>query len=128
MKNRWAITLIEIIISLSLVILLCIFILNLFPYSLLAMHHSEVHLAAQKIAETTLADWEVANFQSLAVGSTTSCPAQTLNKVVFKPTLQVSAVPRYNPSTLVALRVTVTWQDQSGTKSLTQEHWVWNGN
>ena len=127
MRASRGITLIEMLVSFSLVLLLCIFVLNLFPSSLIALRHSETRLEAQRLAEATLEQAKATNFSNWTVGSSTTCPVQTLNGVVYTPVLQVQAVPGYNPSTLKSLQVSVSWIGRNGRQSVVQQSLVWNG-
>lgn len=123
MKRR-ALTLLELIVCLSLVLLLVIFVLNLFPGSLLALRQSEDRLEAQRQAELVLDRARLARYDTYAVGSSLTLPARALNGTQFLPVLEAAAVAGYDANLVKELRVSVAWDDRGTTRRFSVAAWV----
>lgn len=123
MKRR-ALTLLELIVCLSVVLLLVIFLLNLFPGSLLALRQSEARLEAQRQAELVLDQARLARFDTYAVGSSQTLPGRALNGTAFVPVLEARAVAGYDTNLFKELRVSIAWNDHGTTRSLRAAAWV----
>jgi type II secretory pathway pseudopilin PulG len=125
---RRGISLIEVMVSLAIVFLLCIFVLNLFPSSLIAIRHGESRLDAQRVAEATLEQARALSFDLWTTGTVQSKPPQLCNGLAFTPVLTIAAVSGYPSTSLKSYRVVVSWTERNVKRSLSQEAWVWRGN
>lgn len=123
MKRR-GVTLLELIVCFSVVLLLILFVLNLFPGSLLALRQSEARLEAQHQAELLLDRARLARFDAYAVGSSLTLPARALNGTSFLPVLDSKAVAGYDPALVKELRLTVNWDDHGTPRQLSAAAWV----
>jgi len=122
--KRRGVTLLELIVCFSVVLLLVIFVLNLFPGALVAQRQSEMRLEAQRQAELVLDLSRQARFDTYALDSSTPADARVLNGVTYKPVLQARAVPGYDGNLLKELRVTVGWDDHGTPRTQTAAAWV----
>jgi len=112
------------IVCFSVVLLLVIFLLNLFPGALLAQRQSETRLEAQRQAELLLDISRQARFDTYAVDSSISTADRIRNGVTYKPILQVLAVPGYYSNSLKEMRVTVGWDDRGTARTMTVAAWM----
>lgn len=117
MRSR-GLTLLELMICFTLVLLLVIFILNLFPGSLLALRQSELRLEAQRQAERILLVARNAAFDAYALDTPATLPACGLNGTRFNPVLEVHAVSGLDSAFVREMTVTVRWQEHSNDRSL----------
>lgn len=122
--KRHGLTLLELIVCLSVVLVLVIFVLNLFPGSLLALRQSEARLEAQRQAELVLDRARLARFDSYAVGSSQTLPARALNGNQFLPVLQSVALAGYDSNLVKELRVSVSWDDHGTTRRFWVSAWI----
>jgi prepilin-type N-terminal cleavage/methylation domain-containing protein len=114
------VTLIESILALSLLSVLLIVLLNLFPSSMRAVRQAEERQAAHALASSLLEQQAALPFASLTPGPPRDLPPQTIDKVRFESTLEVFRVPDSEEKFLRGLRVVVLWGDQR----VQQEVWV----
>jgi type II secretory pathway pseudopilin PulG len=120
-SNTRAISLIEIIVSMTLVLVLCIFVLEIFPSSLIGLRHSETHLDAQRVAEQGI---EQLKLTKLSSGAAPTLLSQKLNGVTYYSTAQVQPVSGYPSSKLVNVNVSVRWSERGSTHILNSQEWV----
>lgn len=117
--RRRGLTLLELMICFTLILLLVIFVLNIFPGSLVALHQSELRLEAQRQAEDVLYVARSAAFDAYALDSNLQLPPRGLNGGEFQPSLRCRAVDGQDPDITRELLVTVTWKERSARRSLT---------
>jgi prepilin-type N-terminal cleavage/methylation domain-containing protein len=103
MKRR-ALSLLEMIVALSLAGLVLLFVLDLFPGSLIGLRHSEARTSAAALAQGALETAQAQSYDQLAVGSSTPLPGRTMNGLDYTLTLEVFAVPGNDPQRLKGLR------------------------
>ncbi len=125
--RRRGLTLLELIVCFSVVLLLIIFVLNLFPGSLLALRQSEARLEAQRQAELLLDRARLARFDTYAVGVRQSLSPRSLNGTQFTPVLESLAVAGYDSHSLKELRVSIGWDDYGTSRRLAVSAWVSRG-
>lgn len=123
MKRR-GLTLLELVVCFSVVLLLVIFVLNLFPGSLLALRQSEARLEAQRQAELLLDRARLARFDTYAVGSTQTLPPRGLNGTQFTPVLESVALAGYDSNQVKQLRAMVSWDDHGTIRRFSVAAWV----
>ena len=122
--RRRGLTLLELIVCLSVVLLLVIFVLNLFPGSLLALRQSEARLEAQRQAELVLDRARLARFDTYAVGTTQTLAPRALNGNQFVPTLEARALAGYDSNQVKELRASVSWDDHGTIRYFSVGAWV----
>lgn len=125
--RRRGLTLLELIVCLSVVLLLVIFVLNLFPGSLLALRQSEARLEAQRQAELVLDRARLARFDTYAVGTSQTLAPRALNGNEFVPVLQSLAPAGYDSNLVKELRVSVSWDDHGTVRHFAVAAWVSRG-
>lgn len=113
---RRGVTLIESMIALSLLSVLLVVVLNLFPTSMRAIRQTEERQAATDLACSLLEKQAARPFTELTPAPPVELPAEG----DFRPTLEVFRVPDSQEDFLRGLRVTVRWGDQE----VRQELWV----
>lgn len=104
-------TLLELIVCFSLALLLIIFVLNLFPGSLLALRHSEQRLEAQRQAERLLDQARQARFDTYSLDTPVTLGPTGLNGTLFQPVLEVKGVAGYDPALVREYRLSLSWDD-----------------
>ena len=120
---RRGLTLVELIISLSLLLLVLMFVLNTFPSSLIGLRHSESRMCAERLAHGSLEEGLAQNFESLLIDTTQPLTPHTLNGIDYTQSLEVFRVPNWDPLRLKGLRVTVKWMDRGRAQQLIKEMW-----
>lgn len=107
------VTLIEAILSLALLSVLVIVVLNLFPTSMRAVRQTEERQTATDLACSWLERQAARPFAELTPGPPVELPAQVIDRVEYRPTLEIFRVPDSESKFLRGLRVTVRWRDQT---------------
>lgn len=125
--RRRGLTLLELIVCFSVVLLLIIFVLNLFPGSLLALRQSEARLEAQRQAELVLDRVRLARFDTYAVDTTLRLDPRALNGTSFVPVLEARAVAGYDSNSIKLLRVSVSWDDHGTPRRTSVAAWISRG-
>ena len=108
--------------ALTLISLLVILILNLFPSALTTINYSRQKHVATTTAHDALEVLAAKDFSSLALGP------QTLSSFAVPPdynlALEVSEVPGYRPEFLKKISAEVTWSQKAKTRRVFQELYV----
>jgi len=112
------VSLLELMVCFTLATLLVIFVLNLFPGSLLALRQAEIRLEAGHQAEVLLDRARVAPFATYSVGTSTPISLPGWNQTPFQATLQSLPVAGCDTSSVKELRVTVAWDGRRAERSL----------
>lgn len=121
-------SLMEVVLAASLLSLVFLFMLDIFPASLLGVHKGEHRLDASAQAEDILDACRASPFASLQPGSyTVGSPGgwpmarETLaDGTVLTPALAISTVPGFDPKRLLQLTVTVRWNQRRVAEHYTQ--------
>lgn len=108
----------------SLLGLVAVLVLNLFPSVILGMHRSHLANQAERVAHSELSRARLTSFASHTIGSSTTLPPVKVNGVEFQPELQVEAPSQGSPQRLKVLRVVVRWQERGREHQVTREVWV----
>lgn len=119
-------SLLEVMVSFSLLLLLTVFIVNLFPSSVLAMRRSEARLEGYSLCDSALEIFKNKDFSSLLVGSSTVLPGADWNGVTYASRVEVSAVSGYATSSLKQLKAVVSWEEKGSTRSVHRILWIWS--
>lgn len=122
--KRSGLTLVETILALSLLSVLLILLLNLFPTSLRAVRQSEQRLLATGLARSLLEEQTARPFASLTPGPLPALPERTLEKTSFQPALEIFQPPDSDPRYLRGIRATVSWLEGGRDNEVVQEVWV----
>lgn len=125
MRKR-GLSLIEVVLGASLLSLVFLFMINLFPASMLGVRKAEHRLEAAAHAEAILDACRARPFVDLAPGIYTAgnlgLEARTTEDgVVLEPTLIIEPVPGIPADRLVRLQLTIAWNERETRQTLTQE-------
>ena len=123
MRSR-GLTLVELIVSISLLALVVMFVLELVPTSMLSLRRSEGRLVGETIAEGELEREASAAFVHLTAGSQKQLPDQTVGSLTYHLKTQTLRAGSENPNRLLTLKVTVTWTEQGTTRTAVRERWA----
>jgi uncharacterized protein (TIGR02598 family) len=118
MKRR-GLSVLEVIISLTILGLVVIFLLNLLPSSLALVYQAETRQKASRLARTILDQHAALPFTQLVVGSSV-----TFAYDPFGGTFTVNNITNSDPTYLLDLQVEVQWRDGPILRSITQDLWV----
>lgn len=124
MKRGAGLSLLEVVVATSLLSLVAILVLNLFPSVILGMHRSHLANQAERVAHSELSRARLASFTSHIVGSVTTLPVVRVNGVEFTPELRVEAPSQGAPQRLKVLKVVVSWSERGRDHQVTREVWV----
>lgn len=128
MKNR-GVNLMEVVLGASLLALVFLFMLNIFPATMIGVRKAEHRLDAAGLAESILEAARAAPFTDLVPGSYDADTPGALplarytceDNTVLEPRLTIETVPGIPATQLLRLRLTIHWSDRSGPQTLTQE-------
>jgi Tfp pilus assembly protein PilV len=116
---RRGLSLLETILALSLVSLVLILVISLFPDTLLAIRRSEQTVQADQWAQTLL-EYEMSRpFDELVAGSVYSPPDRQLGATLYHGTTRIFAVPNARGDLIKGVNVTVGW-DHGGKNHLSE--------
>lgn len=127
--SRRGLSLMEVVLGASLLALVFLFMLNIFPATMIGVRKAEHRLDAASLAESILEAARAAPFTDLVPGSYDADTPGALplsrytceDQTVLEPHLSIDTVPGIPADQLVRLRLTITWKDRSGPQTLTQE-------
>lgn len=116
-----ALSLLETVVSGFILTLLVIFVVSLFPGSLIAIQSSESRIQADSLASNLLEEMRHRPFDKIV-----ALPAgqESRERSVLNYTTEVGPVPGSNPLFLKKLRVVVTWTERNKERRLVRETWV----
>jgi len=107
--TRRGLSLLETILALSLVSLVLILVISLFPDTLLAIRRSEQTVQADQWAQTLL-EYEMARpFDELVPGSVYAPPDRQIGATVYRGSTRIFAVPDARGDLIKGINVTVAW-------------------
>lgn len=116
---RRGLSLLETILALSLVSLVLILVVSLFPDTLLAIRRSEQTVQADQWAQTLL-EYEMSRpFDELVAGTVYSPPDRQLGPTVYHGTTRIFSVPDARGDLVKGVNVTVAW-DHGGKNHLSE--------
>ena len=118
--RRRGLSLLELIVSLSLVLLVVTFVLNLFPGSLISLRRSESRRGAESLVQNELESALSLPFDSFAVGSTVNLPDRQLNGRSYKLQRMVMSAGG-PPAQIVTLQVEARWDEGGQTRHYSQQ-------
>lgn len=109
MKRR-GLSIMESVLALSLVSLVLILVVSLFPDTLLAIRRSEQTVQADQWAQTLL-EYEMARpFPELVAGAVYSPPDRQMGATTYHGTTRIFAVPSTRGDLVKGVNVTVSWE------------------
>lgn len=110
----------ETVCALVLLGLVVIFVVNIFPSSVLASKSGNQYIQAESLVRSALEETRATSFDSLAIGTTdlpSSDPGFTMTREIF--------VPRNAEAhQTLGVRIRVEWPFQGRTRSLEREVWI----
>lgn len=117
---------IEVVLGASLLSLVFLFMINLFPASMIGVRKAEHRLDAAAHAEAILDACRARSFADLAPGTYAAGSLgletrTTEDGVVLEPTLVIEPVPGIPPDRLVRLHLTIAWDEREVRQTFTQE-------
>ncbi len=122
---RRGLSLIEAIVAMFILLLVLIFVSNLFPSALTAVRVAGQKSQADALAGGLLAEWQARPFSELAVGAPVTRPPQDGFGTRFDSQIEFFPVtePKIRAERMRKLRATVTWTDRGRTYQLVREVW-----
>jgi Tfp pilus assembly protein PilV len=117
-------SLMEVIFSLTLLGLVTVLVMNLFPSSMVTVKKAEYRMQANTLAETVLAEQAARPYDELVVGAPPDIAAQIVEGVDYLVTTEVRAVPDRLPEYVKSVHVTVSWTVRNIDQRLERELWV----
>ncbi|MGE0492112.1 MAG: type II secretion system protein J [Vulcanimicrobiota bacterium] len=121
--RRRGLTLVEVIVSLTLIAALVVLVFNLFPGSLLSTARGEQTIQADLIAQSALERKGAGAFSSLVVGQVEDLEEVVRHGVHFRGTIEVVSAPA-DTQYLKGLRATVRWESRGVEHQVVHESWV----
>lgn len=118
LKSR-GFTLMEAILSITLIGIIFVLALNLYPASVLTIRQSEQKLRADTVARSLLESYASQPFSELVVGSSVSLTAQEWNGVTYQPVLRILNPPEGNAEYVKDVEIQVHWQVRKVPRSVT---------
>ncbi len=115
-----ALTLIEMIITTTLLGLIMLFLFNIYPNSVMAIRHGEHRLKAACVAQSTLEQKMASPFCDIDT-LPALCKIAGEDGTVYALNYEASNIPDTNSLLLRRIKVTVTWEEQMGRYSLFKE-------
>ena len=119
-------SLLEIVVCISLLSMVIVLVMNLFPVALTTLRHAENKYQASNLAKSVLDDWSSRPFASLTPGTLQNLNAVPVEGGVLQPVLEIYNVPKSDPNYLRSIRVDVGWSEKSSPYHTVQELWVHN--
>lgn len=119
-RHSKALSLIEIVISLAILLTVILALFGLFPHSFMAMHQAHGLRSANNLAQSILEERRTRPFDELA---TEAVQEEEVNGVVYKTQLSVRIDPE-DPK-LKWLRVEVSWKERERPCKLSQQLLLW---
>lgn len=112
--GRRGVSLTEMVLSMCLMLLLILFIFELYPMAMSSVRASGQRLQANALADTLLADWMQRDWDELTVGPRPPLAPVNGRGVVFQPSVEIVAVNQAGvaPDSVRGIRVRVTWHDK----------------
>lgn len=110
----------ETVVAISLLGLIIIFVVNIFPGSVLAARSGNERIEAENLAESILEQTRASAFNSLTLGTTnvpSPDPKFTVTQEIFVPT-------NADADQTLGVRIIVQWESKSQTKSIQREVWL----
>lgn len=119
--ERRGLSLLETIVSGFILSLIVIFMVSLFPSSMIAIQKSESKLEADALASTLIEEVRYQPFDSMA-----ALPpgAVKRGKTNLTYSTEVEEIPGSDPRYLKVVRVTVDWEERGEPRQLVREVWV----
>lgn len=115
MKQR-AFTLVENLLAFTLISLVLILLLNLFPSSMATVRKSEQRYQALTLADSLVEEQAARPFSKLVVGS-----HQQSDNGEYQIHTEILAIPGENPAWLKNVRVTVSWKYRDQPRQVMRE-------
>ena len=122
--RRRGLSLLELVVSISLLALVIVFVLELMPGSLLSLRRTDARLIAENIAQGELQTEVAGLFSGLTPGTQTSLPDQTVDGTTYHLVTRTLPAGAEDPTRLLSLQVTVSWTDRGLTHTAVRERWV----
>ncbi len=119
--RRRGFSLLEIVISLFLLSAVVIMVLNLYPSTLLGMHHNRNRTQAELQASSALAQVRQSTFDDMPIGLDKILSKTKVEGVEYTTRLQVLKATRGDPDRLRVIRITTSWDDKH---QVTRELWI----
>lgn len=126
--RRRAVTLAEVVFSFALVLLIVLFVFELYPMALASVRASGQRSQALSLADSLLSDAMQEPFRELPVGEQRTLPAVPGMATEFHATLETFAPNQAgtDPARLIGIRVTVYWTRGRETLQIVREQWRTN--
>jgi len=126
---RGGFTLLETIFASVLFGFIVLFILNLFPSSIVAVHRGESQIIADNFAQTILEDLRSRSFYNVTVGAPPTYQKWTYGDIDYLPTVEVTkdSDTDLEPFLKIA-KVTVSWKFQRRDNSVVHTMYLHNLN
>lgn len=113
-------TLLETLFSVFLVATVLLFLLELYPTTLLAERRAQQKQQAGNLAQSLVHDYLAPPFNQLQPGTETLDPT-VIDGCEFSAQREVFAVDGANPDYVLGIRVVVSWQERGAQFSVTRE-------
>ena len=117
-------SLVEVIVSLSLLSAVLIFVLNLYPISLTTLRRAEFDHEIEARARDLLEFYAVEPALEWPVGSRRNLPDQTVRETTMQAELEVLAYAPCDPQMLVQMRLQLRWEERGQGRRLIRESLV----
>lgn len=123
-RPRAAFSLGEVILSTSILLLVLMTVVSIFPSSAFAVRKGEIRLEADNLAQASLEDCRGGDFATLTVGNV-SLGNVTVNNTVFEREQEVFQAPGSTDTDFVkGVRVRIRWTEQNKAQMLQAETWL----
>ena len=118
-----AFTLVETLLSMTLLGLVCILVLNIFPSALFSVRSGEERYLAGSLADTILEEESARSFGERPVGTTRELSPIKVDQVEYRRKLEVLSVNTADPQYCRAFRATVEWTARGVSHRIVREIW-----
>jgi type II secretory pathway pseudopilin PulG len=119
-------SLVETVFAMTVLSLVGLFVLNLFPTASLAVHRAAHELQAEALAQSVLEEMRATPFAAHEPDSSSALPRRTVEGVDYHPVLEVYVPAGEDAQHLKGLRVTVRWEYARKAHIVAHEAWIAN--
>lgn len=124
-QESFGLSLMEVTFSLFLLGLVTVFVMNLFPSSMITVKQAEYKFQANLLCETLLAEELARPYESLEVASVTP-GARTVERVDYVTNVEVLEITGRDPDHIKNIRATVSWTISDVQREVVREQWFAN--
>jgi hypothetical protein len=116
----------EVSLSLMILGLVTVFIMNLFPTSMITVKKAEHRQQANLLAESVLAELAALPFEDLIIGDPPVQESRQIDEVTYQIEKVVLQADSRNPDFIKNIRVEISWEVREIEQTLVRELWVAN--